>query len=68
MNILWPMNAEAAPSGVQRLARVLHWTFVGLGVWCFVWDLMNPFSIGFAVGAVGLALFGRTLRYVMAGE
>lgn len=59
------MRAKAAPNGVQRLGRVLHWTFVGLGCLC-LFGVGN--DIGFAGGAVGLALFGRALRYVMAGE
>lgn len=64
-NVVWPMRARAEPNGVQRLARVLHWAFVGLGALCL---LAVASDIGFAAAAVGLAIFGRALRYIMAGE
>lgn len=65
-NIFWPMRAKAEPNGVQRLGRVSHWTFVGLGgLFCI---LAVGGDIGLLGVALGLVLSGRALRYVMAGE
>jgi hypothetical protein len=69
-NILWPTQPKPDPNGVQRLARVLHWCFAAGAVAFVVGAIVNsgPDRTGCLAVAVGFALFGRALRYVMAGE
>jgi hypothetical protein len=70
VNIVWPTVTKLNPNGLQRLARVLHWALLGGAALCVVAapgqgsDYYGPL----ALGAAGFVLFGRALRYVMAGE
>lgn len=70
VNIIWPAVTKLNPNGFQRLARVLHWTFLGGAALCV---LAAPgqgpdYYLPLALGAAALAMFGRALRYIMAGE
>ena len=69
-NIVWPMHPKLDPNGVQRLARVLHWVFVGGAMICVSVGASAGRYDGaaFLVRAVILPVFGRALRYIMAGE
>jgi hypothetical protein len=68
-NVLWPASAKADPNGIQRLARVLQWCFAAGAAACVLGAILNSDSYtGYAIGAVSLAMFGRAVRYVMAGE
>lgn len=68
-NIVWPIRPKPEPNGVQRLARVLHWGFASGALACLI---AIPFPgedrLGLLGAVVGLAMFGRVLRYIMAGE
>jgi hypothetical protein len=68
-NALWPVTAKPDPNTFQRLARVLHWCFAGCAVIC-VAAVMNPLTdhVMLLVSAIALAMFGRGLRYILAGE
>ena len=69
-NIVWPVDAKLEPNGVQRLARVLHWSFASGAVACIMGTIFDgpDGRLGFAIAAIGLAMFGRALRYIMAAE
>jgi hypothetical protein len=75
---LWPLHRREETSGAIRGGRVIHWTFlvfaappaVVAGFAIFVIterDMFGIFVSAFMI-ALGLALVGRGLRYVLANE
>lgn len=84
MSFFWPTNIKPAPGAVARLGRVLHWISLLLAIAALVtgvvsvqsqasyqvlsfhlfWNTMGPVFMA----AVGIALFGRGLRYILSGE
>ncbi len=73
---LWPTNIKAAPGGIARLGRVLHWLFVAIaaaivinGAFEFLtseYDRTPDLALSLFGG--GVFLFARALRYILAGE
>lgn len=73
----WPTNIKAAPGGIARLGRVLHWLFVAIaaafvigGGFSFLtaeYGRESALAVMF-FGGGGFFLFARALRYILAGE
>lgn len=77
MNFFWPTEPDPDPGILARLGRVLHWLSIALGAFFVAGGLaivlvdgLHEFSggFGFVLGGVMVALAGRGLRYILAGE
>lgn len=77
MSWIWPKVRIEDANFVVRAGRLLHWVAVGLSVFGIVVSFVGMIEAGdrepipyVAVGLVwiGLALFGRGLRYLIAKE
>lgn len=75
---LWPVSLKANPGCLGRLGRVLHWAIsAGAAVTLFaaVYTLAIAQTeygprdaLGMAAASIGIFVFGRALRYVLAAE
>lgn len=72
---LWPTNIKAAPGGIARLGRVLHWLFVAVaaafaigGAFFLTQEYNRESGLGMLLTGGGFFLFARALRYILAGE
>jgi hypothetical protein len=74
---LWPKHLNEQDSAVIRIARVIHWSFVGLAAFFAVVSTYGMVQGGdtepityFAVLFmwVALAMIGRGIRYIIAKE
>jgi hypothetical protein len=71
MNFFWPTRLKLAPGLLARLGRVLHWLSIPLAIFLAVLGLSRPVDEWLTTeiwGAVTAYLFGRGLRYLLAGE
>lgn len=71
MNFFWPTNLKAEPGIVARLGRVLHWLSIPLAIFIAYLGLRRPPEEWLTTelwGAIIAYLFGRGLRYLLAGE
>jgi hypothetical protein len=69
LNVVWPTQPKIDPNGIQRFARVVHWGCCTGAAICLLAGFNDVEALpAFAAGALGLCMFGRTLRYILAGE
>ena len=74
-NLFWPraLSPDAGPSGL--IGRTIHWLGVALAGAVLVTALgfavdgwATPLAAALAAGAVAMAMVGRGVRYLLAGE
>jgi hypothetical protein len=72
LNFFWPTAPVYDPGILGRLGRLVHWLAILLWIALLAFALFGLTSTDsrFAWGLIGVAvaLAGRGLRYVMAGE
>lgn len=75
MNLIWPTNPRLDVGAVGRLGRVMHWLFAAMALAFVVGgaSAIGTPPLGNALAAIGFGgggclLFGRALRYILAGE
>ena len=76
LSVLWPTRIKPESSIVIRIGRVIHWLATAMAVAMAIYSLVARtdypitqmlFSTEIA-GAPFVYLFGRGLRYILAGE
>ena len=73
LTVLWPLQVDPRADGLARFGRLLHWSAVviagviGLLVFSPVFETFSD-GEGYLLIAAPIALLGRGLRYVFAGE
>lgn len=78
LNLIWPTDPNPSPGGVARLGRVLHWLAAAIALGFTVGSInmgrsANPYDhqtalAMLAFGGGGFLIFGRAVRYILAGE
>jgi len=76
MSFFWPTTLKSDPGGIGRLGRVLHWffalcacAFVVGGAYYVLSGIDTQSGMASIVfGGGSCLMFGRALRYILAGE
>ena len=80
MGVLWPARRNPEPNVLGRLGQVIHWlALVGSALWVFACAgsaaMAFPYmrdvwtsALAAPIGALVIALAGRTVRYVLSAE